>query len=134
VKRPRSTIAGLAVALSLAMAVSAQDGGPLVVTRTPPQGEGGSDQTDIIAGKVTVACDGCSIVLFAKGGDTWYVQPRTDDFYTLISDSQWQNETHLGSEYLVLLTKPGYVPPLRTNVLPKEGELVVAALVIPGRK
>jgi hypothetical protein len=139
-RRLSGVVFALSMALGGAWMLTAQgnppaDERPVTITTVPPAGAGGPDKTDLIAGKVSLNCDDCNVVLFAKGGDmVWYVQPLADAFNTPIVDGEWHNTTHLGLEYAALLAKPGYIPPAKTTVLPREGGEVVAATVVAGRK
>jgi len=101
-------------------------------TSVPLEDEGGPDKLDVIGGQVIGARPGLQIVLFARSG-AWYVQPLANEPFTQIqSDSTWRSPTHLGTEYAALLVEQGYQPPPSTDVLPGEGEGVVAVAVIKG--
>ncbi len=101
-------------------------------TRIPLVDEGGTGKIAAIEGRVTSARPGQQIVLYARGG-AWYVQPFTDQPFTTIQpDSTWKSSTHLGTEYAALLVEPGYHPPLKTELLPAEGDGVAALATVRG--
>jgi hypothetical protein len=101
-------------------------------SRVPLAAEGGRDIFDVIEGRVQGARPGQQVVLFARSG-AWYVQPFADQPFTEIQpDSKWRSLTHLGTEYAAFLVEPGYRPPARTDVLPGEGEGVVAVAIETG--
>lgn len=110
---------------------------PLITfTRVPPAGEGGPDKLDNIEGRVRGAKPGERIVLYAKAGSIWWIQPLAMQPFTPIeSDSTWKTSTHLGSEYAAILVEPGYVPALTLKTLPPTGPEVsstVSVRVGPG--
>lgn len=102
-------------------------------TRVPLADEGGpASKVDTIAGRVVGAHPDHQVVLFAHSGG-WYVQPLADEPFTTIQpDMKWRNSTRLGTEYAALLVEPGYRPPALIDVLPGEGEGVVAVAVVKG--
>ena len=97
------------------------------LTLIPPKG-GGPDRLDRIAGNASgVDVTRWRVVIFALGGNIWYVQPYTASPFTAIaSDGKWENDTHLGSEYAALLVRPTYKPPDTTVALPQVGGEVLA--------
>jgi hypothetical protein len=121
-------------ALGMAQEVTKMAEAPVVITSVPPVHPGGPEEMERIEGKVTVKCGECRVILFAKGGDTWWVQPFADSAYTPVVDGKWGNDTHLGTEYAAMLVTREYVPPAKAASLPKEGNGVVAVTVVPGRK
>jgi signal transduction histidine kinase len=101
-------------------------------SRVPLAAEGGRDTFDVIEGRVHGARPGQQIVLFTRT-NVWYVQPFADQPFTEIQpDSTWRSLTHLGTEYAALLVEPGYRPPSSTDVLPGEGNGVVAVAIESG--
>jgi hypothetical protein len=133
----KPVVLAIATAIASTLSLTAQtfeQEAPIVITAVPSAGQGGSDKMEMIAGKITVKCEGCRVILFAKGGDLWYVQPLADAVYTTIRDGKWSNETHLGTQYAALLAIADYVPPSKTSVLPKEGDGIVAVTIVAGRK
>src|SRR5262249_956566 len=79
-------------------------------TRIPKADVSGSDENDIIEGRVTGTREGQRIVIYAKNR-SWWLQPLLEAPFTRITPSgKWFNGTHLGSDYAVLLVDPGYRP------------------------
>jgi len=105
-------------------------------TRVPPAGEGGPDRLESIEGNVRGAPSGERIVLYAKAGSIWWIQPLAiQPFTSIASDSTWKASTHLGTEYAALLVDPGYEPVLTMKTLPPMGNgvsAVASASVGPG--
>jgi hypothetical protein len=103
-------------------------------TRVPPAAEGGPDKLDTLEGRVSGARPGQRIVVYAKAGTVWWVQPLDSRPYTIIeSDGTWKTATHLGTEYGAILVDPGYQPALTLKALPQDGGLVPAVnSVSPG--
>lgn len=103
------------------------------ITGIPPADKGGTQRLDTIRGRVTGARSEHRVVLYARSG-AWYVQPYADQpFTTIATDSSWNSETHLGTEYAALLVEQGYVPPSFTIELPATGSGVVAVAIVEGR-
>ncbi len=122
----------LLVLLLSGCALKPADKSSIEFTLIPREDPGGSEQMEMISGRVTGARSDQQIVLFARSG-AWYVQPYADQPFTRISaDSTWTTSTHLGTEYAALLVEPGYVPPIFTVNLPGEGYGVVAVEVVNG--
>lgn len=66
------------------------------------------------------------IVLYAKGGDTFYVQPREDDMMTDIEkDGAFSADVHGGTEFVALLVKKSYKPKAQITRLPQEGDDII---------
>jgi hypothetical protein len=80
-----------------------------------------------IAGKVSgVAPSQVQIVIYAHT-DHWYVEPDINSPITSIGpDGGWENVTHPGQEYRVLLVKKGFHPTNVADVLPGVGGDVLA--------
>src|SRR5215813_12653932 len=79
-------------------------------TKIPPAAQGGRERVDTIAGRVSGARPGQSIVVYAHSGP-WWVQPWPDQALVPIqSDSTWSTQTHLGFDYAALLVDPAYRP------------------------
>lgn len=87
-----------------------------------------------IEGRIIGAKPGQRIVLYAKAGALWWIQPMAvDPFTTIQQDSSWKNSTHLGTEYAALLVKPGYKAPDTVPVLPDADGSVIASAVVQGK-
>jgi len=104
------------------------------VTRVPMADPGGPEKLDYIEGRVRNARPDQQIVLYARSGGVWWIQPFANRQFTKIqADSTWKNSTHLGTEYAALLVGPGYQPESKVATLPKEGTGVVAILTATGK-
>jgi hypothetical protein len=87
-------------------------------TKLPPAGEGSSEITFPIQGRVKGARKGQRVVLFARDG-MWWVQPLVEKPFTAIErDSTWKSSTHPGSAYAALLVDADYQPAATLNELP----------------
>ena len=76
---------------------------------------------------------GEGIVLYAKSGGQWWVQPLANEPFTKIEpDASWTATIHLGTEYAALLVGPGYHPAAITKALPARGGDVAAVAVVNG--
>ncbi|HEU4869878.1 MAG TPA: sensor histidine kinase [Pyrinomonadaceae bacterium] len=110
------------------------DGQTIQITKIPPEDQGGVLKLDQIAGRVNGARNDQQVVLYARSGGAWYVQPWADKpFTTINNDSTWNNETHLGTEYAALLVERDYVPVPVTINLPAAGNGGIAITVVDGR-
>jgi hypothetical protein len=111
-------------------------GPAITITRVPPAGAG-HDTWGTIAGEARgVTGQGWTVVIFAYGDTTWYVQPWANAPYTPISaDGKWETGTHLGFEYAALLVNPSYKPPTTTHLLPSVGgDVLAVAKASPGQQ
>jgi len=104
-------------------------------TKIPVSAVGGLDNMDTIEGRVISVRPEQRIVLYAKSGGRWWIQPFARDplFTKIQGDSKWKNVTHLGEEYAALLVDPTYSPPQNTELLPATGGTVAAVAVIKGQ-
>ena len=99
-------------------------------TKIPAAQLGGPEKVDAIEGRVSGAHAGQQIVLYAKAGDLWWVQPfRERPFTQIESDSRWKGTTHPGTEYAALLVEPGYAPPDTAAVPPSSAGVVCVGVV-----
>ena len=101
---------------------------PSVEFSTVPRADaGGPATTEAVAGTVRGAGPNQRVVLFAKSGGVWWVQPfRSRPFTQIEQGSTWKNQIHLGTEYAALLVEAEYRPPATTEALPDVGGGVVA--------
>ena len=101
---------------------------PKITLLEVPNIQPGPDDTGPIKGKVSgVSPDDYKIVIYSKGGDSYYVQPRADSPFTDIDkDGKFSEEVHGGTEYVALLVKKSFEPKARTSKLPEIGDEVVA--------
>jgi hypothetical protein len=74
-------------------------------------------------------------VLYALAGGKWWVQPYADSLYTDIDkNGNWHSQTHLGSDYAVLLVKQSFQPPATTQDVSQLGEGVLVIAKAEGKK
>ena len=106
------------------------------ITNVPPYDpHGGADTHANIAGSINgSAASDCRIVLYARAGDTWYIQPMAATMLPVQPDNTWTSWTHTGSSYAALAVRPGYEPHLRLDVLPPIGGYVIGRTVVDGVK
>jgi len=103
------------------------------LTSVPRVHKGGTQELDVISGRVTGANSEHRVVLYAHSG-AWYVQPYANQPFTSIdADSTFHSPTHLGTEYAALLVEPSYAPPPVTISLPAPGEGVLAVAIREGK-
>jgi hypothetical protein len=101
--------------------------------KVPRAGEGGPNRLEAIEGRVTGARPGQRIVLFARSGVLWWVQPLVNEPFTAVGpDATWRNSTHLGTEYAALLVTADYQPPAQTDTLPPQGGSVLVVATVKG--
>lgn len=125
--------ASLALAVSLVLvrvglaAESPKEGAagkPTIKLTEVPKIEPGPDQTAEIKGKVSglESFKGYRVVIYAKGGTSWWVQPTAASPLTEIGDDgEFTSDIHGGTEYAALLVKDGYKPKAQTDSLPAKG-------------
>jgi hypothetical protein len=105
----------------------------LQMTLIPPSDPGGPAHTSTISGRVSGARAGQQVVLYARSGGVWWIQPLILNPFTEIQpDSTWKNTTHLGTDYAALLVDPDYHPSFKMAMLPTVGNGVEAVLVTKG--
>jgi hypothetical protein len=99
----------------------------IIFTEIPIEGSGPIILKKI-AGKVTGPdVSSLRIILYARAGENWWIQPTKADSVTTISkDGTWQNETHLGFMYGALLVRPTYDPANILKALPQLDQSVLA--------
>jgi hypothetical protein len=99
----------------------------------PPADVGGPEKLAPVAGRVNGARPDQRIVLMARSGGVWYVQPfRSWPFTTIEKDGTWKNRIHLGTEYTALLVGPDYKPSSTAESVPSPGGSVAAVLTVKG--
>ena len=102
-------------------------------TTIPTADTGGPAKLAPVAGRVTGARQGQRVVMFARSGDIWWVQPFRSRPFTAIEDgSTWKNSIHLGTEYAALLVDADYRPPATTGSLPERGGGIAAIARVAG--
>jgi len=98
-------------------------------TEVPLAAAGNAQKLSPIRGRVTGEHSGQQVVLYARAGNTWWVQPFTNLPFTKIQpNSKWSNSTHPGVDYAALLVGADFQPPFKTNVLPTAGVAAVAII------
>src|SRR5262245_21887725 len=120
----RACVASLLVCLFLAPSCGSSSASePSIEFTTIPKADSGGPATlAAVAGRVKGARHNQRIVLFAKSGDAWWVQPfRSRPFTEIERDTTWKNTIHLGTEYAALLVDADYRPPGTTESLPERG-------------
>jgi hypothetical protein len=106
------------------------------ITNIPPYDPYGGDSTRAdIAGNIDgKAASDCRVVLYARAGDTWYIQPRPETLLPVRPDNTWTSWTHTGSSYAALVVRPGYDAHSRLDLLPPIGGYVLGRAVVDGIK
>jgi signal transduction histidine kinase len=124
---------GLCILLAGCGARSTKVGPNIEITKIPVAGEGSPDKLYAVEGRVVDSRPGQQIVLFARWGP-WWIQPFADrPFTTIQSDSTWRNLTHPGTEYAALLVDERFRAKATLDVMPKEGDGVIAVAITKGR-
>jgi hypothetical protein len=126
----------LALALAGCHRGTSQGVGPKILfTQVPESNPGDQNKQDVIEGTVSGAQPGQRLVIYSKTGGSWWLQPLLSaPFTSILPDGVWRNETHLGTDYAVLLVDSSYVPAAVLSELPKRGEGIVAVAVTRGQE
>lgn len=113
-----------------------QDTDPKILfTQVPERSPGNQSKQDVMEGTVSGAKQGQRLVIYAKSGGLWWVQPLlTSPFTPILPDGVWRNETHLGTDYAVLLVDSAYHPAAVLDRVPQAGAGVAAVAVSPGQE
>ena len=125
---------GLVIALMLALLPSlsafGQDAYKIKINSVPkdPPGEAmASDQiTGIVTGGDTNQYTQFKVVIYARGGEVWWVQPTVASPLTdVASDGTWNSDTHGGEDFAALLVKPTFQPDAKLDAIPKvKGDII----------
>ncbi len=103
------------------------------ITGIPPWEAGGEDTRADIAGRVRgKILPEYRVVLYALAYDSWYMQPTAHDLHTIQADKTWASWTHTGEQYAALVVSPGFVPRVRSDMLPAVGDKVLAKVIVAG--
>jgi hypothetical protein len=123
-----------AVCLSLTGCHLTSNADPAIeFTVVPVAAVGGSYKVAEIAGRVLAARPDQRIVVYAKSGRVWWIQPVVaQPFTTIAANSTWKNTIHLGLEYAALLVDQRFRPPATMESLPARGGAVVAIATVKG--
>lgn len=104
-------------------------------TQVPQWNPGDQSQQDVIEGTVSGARQGQRLVIYSKSGGLWWLQPLlTSPFTAILPDQVWRNETHLGTEYAVLLVDSSFHPAAILSQLPKRGQGIAAVAATGGQE
>jgi hypothetical protein len=107
----------------------------ILFTQVPERNLADKNKNDVMEGTVSGAKQGQGLILYSKSGGLWWLQPSlTSPFTSILPDGVWRNETHLGSDYGVLLVDPGYHPAAVLDQLPQPEKGVVAVAVSAGQE
>jgi hypothetical protein len=104
-------------------------------TQVPQWTRGDQNQQDVIEGTVSGARPGQRLVVYSKSGGLWWLQPLlASPFTAILPDQVWRNETHLGTEYAVLLVDSSFHPAAILSQLPKRGQGIAAVAATRGQE
>ena len=107
----------------------------ILFSQVPERNLANQNKQDVMEGTVSGAKQGQRLVIYSKSGGLWWLQPLlTSPFTPILYDGVWRNETHLGTDYAVLLVDPGYRPTAVLDHLPEPEKGVVALAVSPGQE
>lgn len=104
-------------------------------TQVPERNPGTLNKQDVMEGKISGAKPGQRLVIYSQSGGLWWVQPLPHSPFTpILPDGVWRNETHLGTNYAVLLVDPAYRAAPVLDQVPKPEKGVIAVAVSPGQE
>jgi len=105
----------------------------ITFTQVPQWNPGDRNLQDVMEGTVSGEQADQRMVIYSRAGDLWWLQPLlTSPFTTILPDHVWRSETHLGTDYAVLLVDPSYQPAAVLDQLPKRGHGIAAVAVAHG--
>jgi hypothetical protein len=137
-RRAATACAWFALAIGLTSCQPATKSGAepkILFTQVPASDPGNQIEQDVMEGTVSGAKPGQRLVLYSKTGGRWWLQPILSAPFTPIApDGVWRNETHLGTDYGVLLVDPGYRPVAVMDQLPPPGHGVAATAESAGQQ
>lgn len=97
------------------------------ITKAPYLTPGPSGSGDIAGTATGPNVQTLKVVIYAKGGDMWYVQPTSNAAIADIGEGgKWRNSTHGGTLYATLLVKSTYRPRDTMGSMPKVAGNVLA--------
>lgn len=103
-------------------------------TQVPERSSGNQNKQDVMEGTVRGTKQGQRLVIYSKSGGLWWVQPSLNSPFTpILPDGVWRNESHLGTDYAVLLVDPEYHPAPVLDQLPQRGQGVATSAVSQGQ-
>lgn len=135
-RRPRwSILLGTEALLCLALTSCRRPSTKITFTQVPKTSLGGADTSGVISGRVTGPAEGSRILLYARSGGKWWIQPYGYIPYTVIAaDGSWSNSSHLGTDYAAVLTKGDYDYQKMVPELPKVGGKILAVAITAASK
>jgi len=78
---------------------------------------------------------GLMVVVYARAKNIWFIQPEAaTPKLSLRSDHSFSNWTHTGSEYAVLVVRPGFTPLIAVETMPLNDSGIVTQIIFPGEK
>lgn len=105
----------------------------VAITTVPRYDVGGPETRADIAGVVAGAeVAAMRVVVYARAGEVWYVQPTPFARHAIAAGGGWRTWTHTGTSYAALVVRANFAPPPRYDVLPQVGGLVVARAIVEG--
>jgi len=126
----------LLVTLLALPAFGQEEKAKIAITSVPTDPPGESMASEPIKGTVGVVNpQDYKVVIYARGGDKWWVQPTAASPLTDIeNDGKWESETHGGTEFAALLVKPSYKPQATLWTIPGvSGDVIAVARKRPER-
>jgi hypothetical protein len=67
------------------------------------------------------------VVVYAYGGDRWYIQPLQDASDIAVdADGRWETETHGGLQFVALLVKSSFKPRTTLETIYQAGGEIIA--------
>jgi hypothetical protein len=102
-------------------------------TEIPPAEQGGDKTHAYIRGTVQgKGSSNCFVVVYARSGGSWYIQPMAGSLHELHAGSEWDTWTHTGQKYAVLLVRRDFEPLDRLDMLPEVKGPILACAVTDG--
>jgi hypothetical protein len=100
----------------------------ITITSVPPDPPGDIMASEPIKGTVSGGDPKeQKVVIYARGGDRWWVQPTVESPYTDFGeDGSWESETHGGTQFAALLVKSSYKPAATLGTIPAIGGDILA--------
>ena len=103
----------------------------ITITSAPLNAPGEAIASDPITGTVTgIKSDEASqykVVVYAYGGDRWYIQPLQDASDIAVdADGRWETETHGGLQFVALLVKSSFKPRTTLETIYQAGGEIIA--------
>ena len=120
----------LCLALTACAQTNEQTNPKILISGVPADIPGTSMATEPIGGTVSgVNFKDVKVVVYAYGGDKWYVQPTVDSPDIAINeDGKWETETHGGLEFSALLVKTSFQPRATLKTIPQAGGVILAVV------